>query len=126
MIDQERLDRLLDRVASDLKSLHGYRVADGNLLDDPIRLAAVKYHFITAIEGCARIAHYLITSEGWWVVESAPTTEENQPSGGPDLRRIELANDSSPAHPPPFIPSSVRFGNSLFDRELSTKMTCEV
>lgn len=70
MVDQERLDRLLDRVASDLKTLHGYRVANGNLLDDPTRLAAVKYHFITAIEGCARIAHHLIASEGWRVAES--------------------------------------------------------
>lgn len=51
MVDQERLDRLLDRVASDLKVLDGYRAAEGDLLDDPTRLAAVKYHFITAIEG---------------------------------------------------------------------------
>lgn len=70
MVDQERLDRLLDRVASDLKILDSYRVAAGNLLDDPTRLAAVKYHFITAIEGCARISHHLIASEGWRVAES--------------------------------------------------------
>jgi uncharacterized protein YutE (UPF0331/DUF86 family) len=70
MVDQERLDRLLDRVASDLKVLDGYRAADGDLLQDPTRLAAVKYHFITAIEGCARIAHHLIASEGWRVAES--------------------------------------------------------
>ena len=43
MVDQERLDRLLDRVASDLKVLDGYRTAEGDLLDDPTRLAAVKY-----------------------------------------------------------------------------------
>ncbi|MGH3911183.1 MAG: hypothetical protein ACRDRM_10180 [Pseudonocardiaceae bacterium] len=41
MVDQERLDRLLDRVASDLKILDRYRADD--LLDDPTRLAAVKY-----------------------------------------------------------------------------------
>ena len=70
MVDQERLDRLLDRVASDLKILNGYRAAGGDLLDDPIRLAAVKYHFITAIEGCARIAHHIIASQGWRVAES--------------------------------------------------------
>lgn len=70
MVDQERLDRLLDRVASDLTVLHGHRVAGEDLLDDPTRLAAVKYHFITAIEGCARIAHHLIASEGWRVAES--------------------------------------------------------
>ncbi|MGH8574207.1 MAG: hypothetical protein ACREX8_16770 [Gammaproteobacteria bacterium] len=55
VVDQERLDRLLDRVASDMKILDGYRAAAGDLLDDPTRLAAVKYHFITAIEGCARL-----------------------------------------------------------------------
>ena len=70
MVDQERLDRLLDRVASDLKVLDGYRTAEGDLLDDPTRLAAAKYHFITAIEGCARIAHHVIASEGWRVAES--------------------------------------------------------
>jgi hypothetical protein len=52
VVDQERLDR----VASDLKVLDGYRTAEGDLLDDPTRLAAAKYHFITAIKGCARIA----------------------------------------------------------------------
>ena len=56
--------------ASDLKVLDGYRAAAGDLLDDPTRLAAVKYHFITAIEGCARIAHHVIASEGWRVAES--------------------------------------------------------
>lgn len=70
VVDQERLDRLLDRVASDLKTLDNYRAAAGDLLDDPTRLAAVKYHFITAIEGCAGIAHHLIVSEGWRVAES--------------------------------------------------------
>jgi uncharacterized protein YutE (UPF0331/DUF86 family) len=69
VFDQERLDRLLDRVASDLKCLAGYHAA-GDLLDDPIRLAAVKYHFITAIEGCTRIAHHIIASEGWRIAES--------------------------------------------------------
>lgn len=70
VVDQERLDRLLDRVASDLKTLDNYRAAAGDLLDDPTRLAAVKYHFITAIEGCAGIAHHLIVSEGWRITES--------------------------------------------------------
>lgn len=70
MVDQERLDRLLDRVASDLKVLAGYRATAEGLLNDPTRLAAVKYHFITVIEGCARVAHHIIASEGWRVAES--------------------------------------------------------
>lgn len=70
VVDQERLDRLLDRAASDVKVLVGCSTAAGDLLDDPIQLAAVKYYFITAIEGCARIAHHLVASEGWRVAES--------------------------------------------------------
>jgi uncharacterized protein YutE (UPF0331/DUF86 family) len=70
VVDQERLDRLLDRVTAALKVLDGYRTVEGDLLDDPTRLAAAKYHFITAIEGCARIAHHVIASEGWRVAES--------------------------------------------------------
>lgn len=70
MVDQERLDRLLDRVATDLKVLDGHRASEGELIADPTRLAAVKYIFITAIEGCARIAHHIIAAEGWSVAES--------------------------------------------------------
>ena len=32
--------------------------------------ASPPYHFITAIEGCAQIAHHVIASEGWRVAES--------------------------------------------------------
>jgi len=32
--------------------------------------ASPPYHFITAIEGCAQIAHHIIASEGWRVAES--------------------------------------------------------
>lgn len=61
---------MLDRVAADLKILNGYRAAAGGLLDDLTLLAAVKYYFITVIEGCARIAHHVIASESWRVAES--------------------------------------------------------
>jgi hypothetical protein len=69
VVDREWLDRLLDRVAYDLKALTEYRAA-GDLLENPTRLAAVKYHFITTIDGCARIAHHIIASEGWRIAES--------------------------------------------------------
>jgi uncharacterized protein YutE (UPF0331/DUF86 family) len=69
VVDQELLDRLLDRAGSDLKALAEYR-AEGDLLEDPTRLAAVKYHFLTTIEGCVRISHHIIASEGWRIAES--------------------------------------------------------
>jgi uncharacterized protein YutE (UPF0331/DUF86 family) len=69
VVDQEWLDRLLDRVAVDLKVLAEYRAA-GDPLENATRLAAVKYHFITTIEGCTRIAHHIIASEGWRIAES--------------------------------------------------------
>ncbi|MGB9279970.1 MAG: HepT-like ribonuclease domain-containing protein [Pseudonocardiaceae bacterium] len=69
MVDQELLDRLLDRAGSDLKALAGYR-ASGDLLEDPTRLGVVKYHFITTIEGCVRISHHIIASEGWRIADS--------------------------------------------------------
>lgn len=69
VVDREWLDRLIDRVAYDLKALAEYRAA-GDPLEDPTRLAAVKYHFITTIEGCVRIAHHIIASEGWRIAES--------------------------------------------------------
>jgi uncharacterized protein YutE (UPF0331/DUF86 family) len=67
VVDGERVDRLLALVRADIDRLQGYR---GRAADDPTALAAVKYHFITAIEGCARIAQHLIASEGWPVAEA--------------------------------------------------------
>jgi len=70
MVDQERVDRLLARVADDLRELAGYRRRGAELLNDRTELAAAKYYFITAIEGCARVAQHLIAAEGWLVAES--------------------------------------------------------
>lgn len=70
MVDQERVDRLLARIASDLRQLSGYRERGAELLGDRTELAAAKYYFITAIEGCARVAQHLIAAEGWLVAET--------------------------------------------------------
>jgi uncharacterized protein YutE (UPF0331/DUF86 family) len=67
VVDRERVARLLDHLRADsraLAELRGRADADGLVLD------AVKYRFVTAIEGCARIAHHICASEGW----SAPDT----------------------------------------------------
>jgi uncharacterized protein YutE (UPF0331/DUF86 family) len=70
MVDVERVARLLDRLAEDIRSLRSYRDNHSQLPSDPTLLAAVKYHFITGIEGCARIAHHLIAAEGWSIAET--------------------------------------------------------
>lgn len=70
MVDPERVERLLVRVADDVSELARSRDRGRELLGDRTALAAAKYHFITAIEGCARIAHHIIASEEWLVAES--------------------------------------------------------
>jgi uncharacterized protein YutE (UPF0331/DUF86 family) len=71
VVDEERVARLLQRVTRDaayLTARRGLPAAD--LLADETALAAVKYRFITAIEGAARVAHHITVSEGW----AAPET----------------------------------------------------
>jgi uncharacterized protein YutE (UPF0331/DUF86 family) len=70
VVDRERVDRLLARLAEDVRTLSRHRAQRAELLGRATELAAVKYHFITAIEGCTRIAHHLISSEGWPVAET--------------------------------------------------------
>lgn len=70
MVDVERLARLLDRLTADIGQLKRHRPRGRELVNDRDALAAVKYHFITAIEGCARVAQHLIVSEGWRVAET--------------------------------------------------------
>lgn len=46
---------------------HATRAGDDPdvLLNDPDRLAALKYVFVTAIEGCVGVAQHMCASEGW-------------------------------------------------------------
>ncbi len=66
MVDGRRVRRLLQRITEDIFYLAtraaGDRVA---LAADFDRLAAVKYVFVTAIEGCLDVAQHLCSSEGW-------------------------------------------------------------
>ncbi len=71
MVDERRVRRLLQRVSDDLTYLRSRAAADRKLIrDDPDRLAALKYVFVTAIEGCLDVAQHLCASEGW----GPPTT----------------------------------------------------
>jgi len=49
MVDQERIDRLLDRISSDIRELQKLAIRGSDLLTDRTALAATKYYFITAV-----------------------------------------------------------------------------
>lgn len=66
MVDERRVRRLLQRVSDDLGYLATRAGQDRTvLLADADRLAALKYVFVTAIEGCLNVAQHLCASEGW-------------------------------------------------------------
>ena len=66
VVDEPRVLRLLARVETDVASLAGFAGQDvGGLLEDDVAVDAIKYRFITAIEGCTRVAHHLAAAEGW-------------------------------------------------------------
>lgn len=70
MVDEERVTRLLSRVRADVTGLRELAAAVGGGEPAPASLDAVKYRFITAIEGCARTAHHVVAAEGWAAPES--------------------------------------------------------
>lgn len=66
MVDERRVALLLRRTTDDLALLHGHAAEDrAALAADDVRLAAVKYRFVTAIEGIVNVAQHLCASEGW-------------------------------------------------------------
>lgn len=66
MVDEERVTRLLGRIRQDVETLRGLGARGRDaLVADEIAMHATKYCLLTAIEGCARVAHHLIASEGW-------------------------------------------------------------
>jgi uncharacterized protein YutE (UPF0331/DUF86 family) len=69
VVDEERVSRLADAVLRDVARLEALAQVD-NLLEHPDQLDAVKYRFVTAIEGCLGIAHHVVASEGWAAPDS--------------------------------------------------------
>jgi uncharacterized protein YutE (UPF0331/DUF86 family) len=53
---------MLRRILTDVATLRDLGSADTG---DPVRLGAIKYALVTAIEGCARVAQHIAASEGW-------------------------------------------------------------
>lgn len=71
MVDEPRLLRLLDAITRDVLALRSQAAAGPEALRaDDIALAAVKYRFVTAIEGVARVANHVVVSEGWGAPET--------------------------------------------------------
>jgi len=66
VVDERRLVRLLQRVASELAYLQARAGEDRAALQaDAERLSGLKYRFVTTIEGVVNVAQHLCASEGW-------------------------------------------------------------
>lgn len=66
MVDSRRLRRLLQRIEDDLSFLSSRAMTGRDTLaGDQERMAAIKYVFVTAIEGCIDVAQHVAASEGW-------------------------------------------------------------
>lgn len=70
MVDHERLARILTRVRDDVADLRTSGAAGAGLAEDQVGLRAVKYSFVTAIEGCVRAANHVLSSEGFGTADS--------------------------------------------------------
>ncbi|WP_300019088.1 DUF86 domain-containing protein [Pseudonocardia sp.] len=69
MVDEDRVLRLLDRIRGDVERLARY-AHEPPALDDEITVAGIKYLFVTAIEGCAKVAHHIGSAQGWAAAET--------------------------------------------------------
>ena len=66
MVDEPRLLNLLRRVSQDVAFLLERRRQDpAALATDRVQLLALRYAFVTAIEGAIRSAQHIAASEGW-------------------------------------------------------------
>lgn len=71
MVDESRVLRLLDALTRDVLALRGQAAMDTTVMrSDAIWLDALKYRFVTAIEGASRVANHVVVSEGWGAPET--------------------------------------------------------
>ncbi len=90
MVDGRRVRRLLQRITEDISYLATRAAGDRVCLAaDFDRLAAVKYVFVTAIEGCLDVAQHLCSSEGWGPPES--NAEALRLLGSHEVLDVDLA-----------------------------------
>lgn len=65
MVDETRVLRLLRAMADDVDRLAAERDASEQRRADPMWLAGVKYHFVTAIEATVDVAQHICAAQGW-------------------------------------------------------------
>ena len=65
MVDETRVLRLLRAMADDVARLTAERDASEQRRADPMWLAGVKYHFVTAIEASVDVAQHICAAQGW-------------------------------------------------------------
>lgn len=82
MVDERRLRRILEGVKERVSQLHAEAVEPSAVRADFHRLTAVKYLFVTAIEGCIDAAHHVIASEGLGRTETNSDAMRLLASGG--------------------------------------------
>jgi uncharacterized protein YutE (UPF0331/DUF86 family) len=71
VVDRDRVFRLLAGIEADVAFLARFAERDvDEIVRDDVLLAAIKYGFVTAIEGSAKVAHHLAASEAWPVAET--------------------------------------------------------
>lgn len=105
MVDVRRLSRLLRGVTEDIARLRRAAAVGEALLDDENALDAVKYRFVTAIEGCIDVAQHVAASERF----AAPATNA-------DAMRILARNDVLAPELAEDLAAAVRFRNVLVHR----------
>jgi uncharacterized protein YutE (UPF0331/DUF86 family) len=65
VVDETRVFRLLRSMADDVDRLAAERDASEQRRADPMWLAGVKYHFVTAIEATVDVAQHICAAQGW-------------------------------------------------------------
>jgi uncharacterized protein YutE (UPF0331/DUF86 family) len=73
VVDAERLGRIITRIRDVVRQIRTRSQAH-DLTRDDVALDAVKYGFVTAIEGCVRAAAHVTASEGFGLAESNADT----------------------------------------------------
>lgn len=103
MVDERRVRRMLQRVSEDITYLAS-RSEEGipEQLADAERMAALKYVFVTTIEGCLDIAQHVCASEGW-----------GPPSSNAEALRLLGRHDVLPIGLSDVMASAVGFRNVL-------------
>lgn len=71
VVDSQRLARILQRIDGDLGFLRDYvERPEEEIISDAERLRAVKYAFVTMVEGCVDAAQHVCASERLGLAES--------------------------------------------------------